>query len=204
MDFNKIVIDRAKTSDAKALTHISKRTFDDDSKRFLNRESGGPPGYSTEKVTMKNIKFSDYYKIRLEDYTTIGGLIISQKNSICYLQRMFIDISYQNQGLGKYVFDYIQTFYPDIEEWKLETPCDNIRTNHFYSKCGFKLTKTEKGFNYYSKSVDTENRSESEVILMEELGIPIEHTICSAAAIGYIGKESSPPPRKKNTIHIIK
>lgn len=35
------------------------------------------------------------------------------------------------------------------------------------------------------------------------LGIPREHTICSAAAIGYIGKESSPPSRKKDTIHII-
>ena len=37
-----------------------------------------------------------------------------------------------------------------------------------------------------------------------ELGIPREHTICSAAAIGYIGKASSPPPRKKDTIHIIR
>jgi nitroreductase len=37
-----------------------------------------------------------------------------------------------------------------------------------------------------------------------ELGIPREHTICSAAAIGCIGKESSPPPRKKDTIHIIR
>ncbi len=40
--------------------------------------------------------------------------------------------------------------------------------------------------------------------LLYELGIPREHTICSAAAIGYIGKESSPPPRKKDTIHIIR
>ena len=37
-----------------------------------------------------------------------------------------------------------------------------------------------------------------------ELGIPREHTICSAAAIGYIGKESAPPSRKRDTIHIIR
>jgi nitroreductase len=37
-----------------------------------------------------------------------------------------------------------------------------------------------------------------------EMGIPREHTICSAAAIGYIGKESYSPPRKKDTIHIIR
>jgi nitroreductase len=37
-----------------------------------------------------------------------------------------------------------------------------------------------------------------------DLGIPKEHTICSAAAIGYIGKEAMPPIRKKGTIQIIK
>lgn len=305
-----------------------------------------------------------YYKIRLEDYTTIGGIMLSSKNGRCYIQRMFIDVSYQNKGLGKYVLDYIQTLHPEIEEWELDTPCDNIRTNHFYVKCGFKLTKTDKGLNYYRKLVATDKKSESEVMIMDhtnllqnevlncilarrstrnyqerqidaaqldtilnaaiwapsggnnqswlftaiqkkeilleinelvkegfqhwspdddypgklgakaasekpnynfyynaptlilasnrpgyenamadcalalenmflatqsiglgscyinqlhwlrndtklreylsQLGIPREHTLCSAAAIGYIGKESSPPPRKKDTIHIIK
>lgn len=153
MDIIKIVIERAKTSDAKALTHISKRAFDDDSKRFLDRECGGPPGYSAEKVNSKLIRCTEYYKVRLEDYTTIGGIIISSNNSKCYIQRMFIDISYQNQGLGKYVIDYMQMIYPDIEAWELETPCENIRTNCFYNKCGFKMTKTEKGLNHYKKCI---------------------------------------------------
>ena len=37
-----------------------------------------------------------------------------------------------------------------------------------------------------------------------QLGIPREHTICSAAAIGYIGAESAAPPRQEGTIRIIK
>jgi nitroreductase len=37
-----------------------------------------------------------------------------------------------------------------------------------------------------------------------ELGIPKEHTICSAAAIGYIGRESNAAVRKEGTIHVIK
>ncbi len=37
-----------------------------------------------------------------------------------------------------------------------------------------------------------------------QLGIPREHTICSAAAIGYIGAESAALPRKEGTIRIIK
>ena len=37
-----------------------------------------------------------------------------------------------------------------------------------------------------------------------QLGIPTEYTICSAAAVGYIDKESSIPLRKDGTIYIIK
>ncbi len=37
-----------------------------------------------------------------------------------------------------------------------------------------------------------------------ELGIPKEHTICSAAAVGFIGKASAAPARKPGTIRIIK
>jgi len=36
-----------------------------------------------------------------------------------------------------------------------------------------------------------------------ELGIPMEYTICSAAAIGYKGAESPAPIRKEKTINII-
>ncbi len=37
-----------------------------------------------------------------------------------------------------------------------------------------------------------------------QLGIPREHTICSAAAIGYIAKETTPPARKEGTVHIVR
>jgi nitroreductase len=39
---------------------------------------------------------------------------------------------------------------------------------------------------------------------LAELGIPCEHTICSSAAIGFIDKESAPPPRKDGTINIVR
>lgn len=37
-----------------------------------------------------------------------------------------------------------------------------------------------------------------------ELGIPREHTICSAAAVGYIARESNAPPRREGTTQIIR
>lgn len=38
---------------------------------------------------------------------------------------------------------------------------------------------------------------------LAELGIPKEHTICNAAALGYVAKPSAPPSRKENTIRVI-
>lgn len=37
-----------------------------------------------------------------------------------------------------------------------------------------------------------------------DLGVPQEHTICSAAAIGYINRESAPPQRKEGTIQVVR
>ena len=39
---------------------------------------------------------------------------------------------------------------------------------------------------------------------LSELGIPREHTICSSAALGYIGTESTALARKEGTIHIVR
>lgn len=36
------------------------------------------------------------------------------------------------------------------------------------------------------------------------LGVPIEHTICSSAAVGHIGKKSSAPARKEGTVNIVR
>lgn len=39
---------------------------------------------------------------------------------------------------------------------------------------------------------------------LSELGIPREHVICSAAAIGHIAAETPAPPRKDGTVQIIR
>lgn len=39
---------------------------------------------------------------------------------------------------------------------------------------------------------------------LADLGIPKEHVICGSAVIGYIGKESAPPPRKVGCVNVVK
>ncbi|MDF2588279.1 MAG: family acetyltransferase [Anaerocolumna sp.] len=153
MDLTLLIIDRANVADNKALVHISKKAFDDDSKRFMGKENGGPGGYASEKVNSMMIRNNDYYKIKLHDFTTIGGVIISQKENSIYLQRMFIDPKYQNFGIGQYVLNYLEKLYEPIHEWQLDTPQQNIRTNTFYQKCGYSFINSQKGLNYYKKII---------------------------------------------------
>lgn len=40
-----LVFEKAVKSDVKEMTEVMKRAFDEDTKRHLGREAGGPPGY---------------------------------------------------------------------------------------------------------------------------------------------------------------
>ncbi|MBU2703496.1 GNAT superfamily N-acetyltransferase [Sporomusaceae bacterium BoRhaA] len=44
---------------------------------------------------------------------------------------------YQNRGIGSKTIKYLETKYPDVKMWELETPVQNYRNCHFYEKCGF-------------------------------------------------------------------
>jgi nitroreductase len=39
---------------------------------------------------------------------------------------------------------------------------------------------------------------------LSELGIPLEHVVCSSVAVGFIEKETPAPPRKDGTINIVR
>ncbi len=47
----------------------------------------------------------------------------------------------------------IEKIFPWAAELNLDTPCWNKRTNAFYQGLGYRLIKTEGGFNFYQKKV---------------------------------------------------
>jgi len=133
---NTIRIMEARLSDAEMLAQISERAFDDDV-NYGALGPGGPPGYESAAWQAKMMHLGDYFKIILDDHL-IGGLIVFRKGTRDYeLGRIFIDPTYQNQGIGTQAFESLWKEYPLATRWTLGTPAWNQRTRHFYKKLGF-------------------------------------------------------------------
>ena len=70
-----IIFEIAKIEDAEELTNVETLTFDEDSRRFNNKDTGGPPGYNSIDWQIKMMHEGIYYKI-IYDTKIIGGIIL--------------------------------------------------------------------------------------------------------------------------------
>ena len=83
----------------------------------------------------------------------VGGAIVfpdETKNSV-YIGRIFIDSVYHIKGYGIRLMDCMEKYFPCANEFNLDTPCWNVRTNAFYKKLGYRIIKVEDGFVFYRK-----------------------------------------------------
>lgn len=132
-----INIIRAEIKDANTLTELKIKTFDDDSRRFFNRPSGGPPGYDSIESQIEMIKSHFVFKI-LCDETIIGGIVVMNNSNSCYeLANIYIDPDYQNQGIGQQAIKFIEKEFPDAKKWTLDTPSAATRNHYLYEKMGY-------------------------------------------------------------------
>lgn len=132
--------------DVKTLTGIMKRSFDEDTKRHLGMESGGPPGYDDGSFLRRYAldPRSDASVILLGE-KPIGAFIVwPGTNGESFLGNLFIDPDLQDRGIGLLVWRFIEGRYPETRIWRTETPGFSLRNHHFYlNKCGFRMVRIE-------------------------------------------------------------
>ena len=128
-----ITIEKATISDAKKLTEIKKRTFDEEVKKWLpNRDyvtdyNIQPPGYDSIEMTKYMIRELEFYKILL-DKEIVGGLIITISGKhYGRIDRIFVDPDYQGKGIGSTVINLIEREFPIVRAWDLETSSEALR-----------------------------------------------------------------------------
>lgn len=161
-----ITIEKATITDAEELTEITKRTFDEELRKWLPNPENAvdyniqPPGYSSIKMTKYMIRELEYFKV-LMDKEIVGGIIITISGK-CYgrIDRIFIDPNYQGKGIGSRVINLIEDEFTNVRNWDLETSSRQINNHYFYEKMGYKtIFKTEMEYGYLKK---IENISEKE------------------------------------------
>ena len=142
-------------TDVEPFTRIMKRAFDEDTRRHLGEESGGPPGYDNGDFLRKWAldPGSTAYAI-YKDNAAIGVVIVwINRNHENFLGNIFVDPDLQDQGIGTIIWRFIEQKYPETRVWRTETPGFSKRNHNFYvNKCGFKIVKIERPGDKYEES----------------------------------------------------
>lgn len=147
--------DRITECDVNAMTEIMKRAFDEDAKRHLGKECGGPPGYDNGDF-IRNWYIqsgAEAYKV-LKDGVLIGGInVFINDNNFNFLGNMFVDPLCQDKGLGTRIWKFIEQKYSKAKKWNTETPGFSKRNHNFYvNKCGFKVIRIDNPKDKYEES----------------------------------------------------
>jgi GNAT superfamily N-acetyltransferase len=135
-----ISIKRAQNEDASVIIKVKINAFSEEVALY----GSGPPGYDCIEEQIKAIQYGNCCKI-LDNEKIIGGISAYDKGAGHYrIGSIFVDLNYQNQGIGSLAMQFIQNEFPQVQKWSLDTPYKSFRNHHFYEKLGFiKIGETE-------------------------------------------------------------
>ena len=134
--------------DVEELTAVMTRAFDDDARRHLGEERGGPEGYDDGSFIRRWClhRNARCYVAR------VGGAVAGAINVFpgadgegsSVLGCLFVDPARQRRGLGGELWRFAAAAHPS-RKWRLETPAWATSNHSFYERtCGFrKLRETD-------------------------------------------------------------
>lgn len=125
--------------DIDALTRVMTRAFDDDSRRHLGVDKGGPPGYDTGEFLRKHglDPYARAFEAVLDDALVGAVIVFPRDDGHHVLGCMFTDPEVQRRGIGAALFEHVEARFP-ARSWTLETPGFAESNHRFYvEKCGF-------------------------------------------------------------------
>ena len=141
---------KAGTADAVTLVGISKHAFESDVEVGAS-DLCGPPGYKSLSFYTKMARMNCLYKLIDDNGLTVGGAVLFIKGNEMNVGRIFISPEHFRKGYGIFMMQQIETMFPDVKAFSLDTPIWNVRTNAFYQKLGYMEVRRDSDFVYYEK-----------------------------------------------------
>lgn len=147
-------IAKADIKDIESIVEMSERAFQTDV-NVGGKEGDFPPDYDSIVWHIQIADEGHLFKA-ISDNQLVGAAILfpDENNKRLYIGRIFIDSIYHQKGYGIKLMKSIEMYFPHVKEIDLDTPSWNVRTNSFYQKIGYTITKEENGFIYYHKKLD--------------------------------------------------
>lgn len=142
---------RAEADQIERIVDMSVRAFETDV--TLGGAKGDcPPEFDSVQWHNQMAKEGHLYQAMIGE-EVVGAAIVfpDETENQVYIGRVFIDSIHQRKGYGIRLMECIEKNFPSATEFYLDTPGWNARTNAFYQKLGYRITKIEDGFVYYQK-----------------------------------------------------
>lgn len=127
----------ASAADCAALATTSKLAFDADVELGAPGP-GGPPGYDSVAWHVAALRWGRVFTISDRDEPLGGAIVIPRGPSAANLGRVWLVPAAQHRGLGAAVLAELESRFPLVRRWTLETPVWNQRNRHFYRNCGYR------------------------------------------------------------------
>ncbi len=99
------------------------------------------------------------YKLT-DEGLTVGGAILFLQADALNIGRIFVAPEHFRKGYGSFMMQEIESMFPGVKEFTLDTPDWNVRTNSFYTKLGYTEINRDSGLVYYSKRKSNEKKKE--------------------------------------------
>jgi ribosomal protein S18 acetylase RimI-like enzyme len=137
----KIKFERATLEDVEVLINIRNQCFYLDYVKY-----GECPGYNLSKESMANTILKNIgYKI-VYNNEIVGNISISNNSdSIYHIGCLCVLPDYENKGIGQEAIRFIESQFPNVAVWTLDTPADKERNIYFYKKAGYNIIKEYMG-----------------------------------------------------------
>lgn len=140
----------ATDADCDVLADTSSRAFDDDVS-FGAPEVGGPPGYDSAAWHRAALGWGEVFVLYEGDLPVGGAIVVRSGVTSAQLGRIWLVPECQGRGLGAQAMAAVESRYPEVRTWCLDTPTWNLRNQHFYRRCGYVAVGETDGQVLYEK-----------------------------------------------------
>ncbi len=138
-----VTLVEASEIDSERLAEIAKRAFGSDDE-YGAPTPGGPQGYDSPAFYTRSLKYLGCYTI-LQGEEVVGGAMVSAGGTLATIERLFVDLDHQREGIGSAVVRLLGERYSEVTIWTLGTPEWNTRVPSFVESLGFRQIGWEHG-----------------------------------------------------------
>lgn len=134
-----IVLDFATFTDAQELYDLQIKSFKALLEKYQDYDFS--PGAERLERTIQRLHdpITDYYFISLEG-KHIGALRICHLERLCKLKQIYILPEYQGYGYAQMAIMIVESLYPMVEKWELDTILQEEKLCYLYEKMGYRKT----------------------------------------------------------------